>query len=66
MFYSMMCIFHYTHTSAQCDIGAVMLALSAWIRYAGTKTSLPINGAYALLIVGQVLLSVSCAKILLT
>jgi hypothetical protein len=52
----------------QCDIAAVVLLLSAWVRYAGTARSLPKGGAYALIIIGQVgmhpetplFLSVSC------
>ncbi|KAJ7262229.1 major facilitator superfamily domain-containing protein [Mycena haematopus] len=36
-----------------CDIGAVALLVSAWIRYAGTVHSLSSRGAYALLFVGQ-------------
>ncbi|TFK44255.1 major facilitator superfamily domain-containing protein [Crucibulum laeve] len=36
-----------------CDIGAIALILSAWIRYAGTAHSLSPNSAYALLIIGQ-------------
>ena len=39
----------------QCDVGAVGLILSAWVRYAGTARSLSPNSAYALLIVGQVI-----------
>ncbi|KAF9050074.1 major facilitator superfamily domain-containing protein [Panaeolus papilionaceus] len=42
-----------------CDIGAVALILSAWIRYAGTTKTLPTNGAYALLIVGQLFVSIA-------
>ena len=38
----------------QCDIGAVSLIISAWVRYAGTSRSLSSNGAYTLLIFGQV------------
>ncbi|KAJ7703249.1 major facilitator superfamily domain-containing protein [Mycena rosella] len=36
-----------------CDIGAVALLLSAWIRYAGTVHSLSGRGSYALLFIGQ-------------
>ncbi|KAJ7725873.1 major facilitator superfamily domain-containing protein [Mycena maculata] len=36
-----------------CDIGAVFLLLSAWVRYAGTPRSLSSGGAYALLFIGQ-------------
>ena len=38
----------------QCDVGAVCLIISAWVRYAGTSRSLSNNGAYTLLIFGQV------------
>jgi len=44
-----------------CDVGAVTLLLSAWIRYAGIIPSLPINGAYILLFLGQALGSVAQA-----
>nr|GAT57653.1 MFS general substrate transporter [Mycena chlorophos] len=37
-----------------CDIGAVCMVVSAWIRYAGTPRSLSPGGAYALLIVAQI------------
>ncbi|KAJ7072374.1 major facilitator superfamily domain-containing protein [Mycena amicta] len=37
-----------------CDIGAVAMIISAWVRYAGTVHSLPSGGAYALLFIGQV------------
>ena len=43
-----------TITSFQCDLGSICLILAAWIRYAGTASSLSGNGAYALLITGQV------------
>ncbi|KAJ6593850.1 major facilitator superfamily domain-containing protein [Mycena capillaripes] len=36
-----------------CDLGAVSLFISAWIRYAGTVHSLSSGGAYALLFIGQ-------------
>jgi len=36
-----------------CDVGAVCLIVSAWVRYAGTARSLSPNGAYVLLIFGQ-------------
>ena len=39
---------------AQCYLGAAFLILSAWVRYAGTAHSLSENGAYALIITGQV------------
>ncbi|KDR75073.1 hypothetical protein GALMADRAFT_248949 [Galerina marginata CBS 339.88] len=42
-----------------CDIGAVALILSAWIRYAGTARSLSPNGAYALLMFGQFFASIA-------
>ena len=38
----------------QCDIGAVFLIISAWVRYSGTSRSLSPKGAYTLLIFGQV------------
>jgi hypothetical protein len=38
----------------QCDIATLLLLLSAWVRYAGTSRSLSKNGAYALIIIGQV------------
>lgn len=38
----------------QCELGSVCLILAAWIRYAGTASSLTANRAYALLIIGQV------------
>ncbi|KAF8813928.1 MFS general substrate transporter [Phlegmacium glaucopus] len=41
-----------------CDVGAVGLILSAWLRYAGTPHSLSPSGAYALLIVGQFFASI--------
>ncbi|KAJ6586871.1 major facilitator superfamily domain-containing protein [Mycena vulgaris] len=36
-----------------CDIGAALLLLSAWIRYAGTVRSLSSRESYALLFIGQ-------------
>lgn len=39
---------------SQCEIGAISFILAAWIRYAGNANSLSPNGAYALLIFGQV------------
>ncbi|GLB37685.1 putative MFS general substrate transporter [Lyophyllum shimeji] len=36
-----------------CDIGAGMLIISAWLRYAGTVKSLSPQHSYALIIVGQ-------------
>ncbi|KAE9411182.1 MFS general substrate transporter [Gymnopus androsaceus JB14] len=36
-----------------CDIGAIALVLSAWIRYAGTVKSLSSKSAYTLLMFGQ-------------
>ncbi|KAF9567930.1 MFS general substrate transporter [Agrocybe pediades] len=42
-----------------CDLGAMALILSAWIRYAGTARSLTPGGAYALLIVGQFFASIA-------
>ncbi|KAA1473990.1 MFS general substrate transporter [Dentipellis sp. KUC8613] len=37
-----------------CEIGCITMILSAWIRYAGVPRSLPVHGAYALIILGQV------------
>ncbi|KIK67132.1 hypothetical protein GYMLUDRAFT_217102 [Collybiopsis luxurians FD-317 M1] len=42
-----------------CDIGAVALILSSWIRYAGTVRSLSTNSSYALLLLGQCVGSVA-------
>ncbi|KAI0256395.1 MFS general substrate transporter [Lactifluus subvellereus] len=42
-----------------CDIAAVAILLSAWVRYAGTARSLPKGGAYALIIIGQALSAVA-------
>ncbi|EDR11851.1 uncharacterized protein LACBIDRAFT_313717 [Laccaria bicolor S238N-H82] len=42
-----------------CDIGAVAMILSAWIRYAGTSKSLSPKSAYALLMVGQLFASIA-------
>ncbi|KZT05289.1 MFS general substrate transporter, partial [Laetiporus sulphureus 93-53] len=42
-----------------CYIGAVLLLLSAWIRYAGTASSLSVHGKYALLIIGQIIAGVT-------
>ncbi|KAJ7183203.1 major facilitator superfamily domain-containing protein, partial [Mycena filopes] len=42
-----------------CDIGAVALFLSAWIRYAGTARSLSPQGSYALLLLGQIFASIA-------
>jgi len=36
-----------------CDLGAIALIISAWIRYAGTARSLSSGSAYALLFIGQ-------------
>jgi len=51
-----------------CDVAAVLLLVSAWIRYAGTVRSLSKGGAYALIIIGQALSGVSQAifRILVT
>jgi len=42
-----------------CDIGAIALILSAWIRYAGTAPSLSSKGSYTLLILGQFFASIA-------
>lgn len=39
---------------SQCDIAAVLLLLSAWVRYAGTARSLSKGGAYTFIFMGQV------------
>jgi len=41
-------------TSPKCEIGAIFLVISAWIRYAGTTGSLSSSGAYGLLIFASV------------
>lgn len=43
----------------QCDLGALCLLIAAWVRYAGTASSLTSHRAYALLIFGQVRPTVS-------
>ncbi|KZV63361.1 MFS general substrate transporter [Peniophora sp. CONT] len=40
-------------------IGAVLLVISAWVRYAGTARSLPTGGSYALVILGQFIAGLS-------
>lgn len=42
-----------------CEIGAVSLLLSAWIRYSGTPRSLTTNQAYGLLMFGQFFSSIA-------
>ncbi|KAK0461336.1 major facilitator superfamily domain-containing protein [Desarmillaria tabescens] len=42
-----------------CDVGALCLILSSWIRYAGTSRSLSTQSSYALLMFGQLFASVS-------
>ncbi|CAA7261775.1 unnamed protein product [Cyclocybe aegerita] len=42
-----------------CEIGAVSLIISAWIRYAGTARSLGPRSAYGLLMVGQLFASIA-------
>jgi len=37
-----------------CYLGAVFMLMGAWVRYAATAQGLPTNGAYALLMVGQI------------
>jgi len=51
-----------------CDVAAVLLLVSAWVRYAGTVRSLSKGGAYAFIIIGQALSGVSQAifRILVT
>ncbi|KAG0703286.1 MFS general substrate transporter [Suillus ampliporus] len=41
------------------EVGAAMLLISGWVRYAGTITSLSSESAYALLILGQFLSAIS-------
>jgi len=41
-------------TSPKCEIGAIFLVISAWIRYAGTTGSLSSSSAYGLLILASV------------
>ncbi|OCH88925.1 MFS general substrate transporter [Obba rivulosa] len=38
-----------------CLLGSVLMLVSAWIRYAGTITSLPTRSSYALIIIAQIL-----------
>ncbi|KAH9837800.1 major facilitator superfamily domain-containing protein [Rhodofomes roseus] len=38
-----------------CYIGALLLLMSAWIRYAGTADGLSSGGSYALILIGQIL-----------
>ncbi|RDB25138.1 Major facilitator superfamily domain-containing protein 7 [Hypsizygus marmoreus] len=42
-----------------CDIGAVTLLLSAWLRYAGTTRSLSTESSYALVIIGQLFAAIA-------
>ncbi|KAH9484995.1 MFS-type transporter [Psilocybe cubensis] len=42
-----------------CEIGAVALILSAWIRYSGTARSLSPRSSYSLLILGQFFVSIA-------
>ncbi|THH29307.1 hypothetical protein EUX98_g4887 [Antrodiella citrinella] len=37
-----------------CQLGAVFMLLGAWVRYAATSHNLSTNGAYALIMVGQI------------
>jgi hypothetical protein len=41
-------------TPEQCIIGATLMIVASWIRFAGTAKSLSTDGAYALLIVAQI------------
>ncbi|KAF9241533.1 major facilitator superfamily domain-containing protein [Melanogaster broomeanus] len=41
------------------EVGAVTMLISAWVRYAGTATSLSSQSAYALLILGQSISAIS-------
>ncbi|TCD60820.1 hypothetical protein EIP91_009489 [Steccherinum ochraceum] len=38
-----------------CYLGAVFMLMSAWVRYAGTAHNVSTNGAYALIMAGQIL-----------
>lgn len=40
-------------SALQCDIGAVALLLSAWLRFSGTAKTLSKTDSYALVIIGQ-------------
>ncbi|OSD03709.1 MFS general substrate transporter [Trametes coccinea BRFM310] len=42
-------------TRGTCYIGAILFVVSAWIRYAGTPTSLSVGGSYALILIGQLI-----------
>ncbi|KAK0455056.1 major facilitator superfamily domain-containing protein [Armillaria borealis] len=42
-----------------CDVGALCLILSSWLRYAGTAKSLSAQSSYALLMFGQLFASVA-------
>ncbi|KAK7053012.1 hypothetical protein VNI00_004333 [Paramarasmius palmivorus] len=44
-----------------CDLGAVFLVVSAWVRYGGTPRSLDGDSAYALLMLGQAFAGISQA-----
>ncbi|KAG8905724.1 hypothetical protein FRC00_013077, partial [Tulasnella sp. 408] len=45
--------------TALCIFAAAILVVAAWLRYAGTAHSLDSNGAYALLLVAQLLTGVA-------
>ncbi|CCM00980.1 uncharacterized protein FIBRA_03028 [Fibroporia radiculosa] len=49
----------YVMSYASCYIGGVLLLASAWVRYAGTASGLPMGGAYALLLIGQLLAGIT-------
>ncbi|KAI0920498.1 hypothetical protein AcV5_010215 [Taiwanofungus camphoratus] len=42
-----------------CYVGALCFILSAWIRYAGTASSLSKGGAYALILIAQIVVGIS-------
>ncbi|KAI0772495.1 MFS general substrate transporter [Trametes elegans] len=46
-------------TRGTCYIGGVLFVVSAWVRYAGTTRSLSVNGAYTLIVLGQILAGLS-------
>ncbi|KAH9948500.1 major facilitator superfamily domain-containing protein [Amylocystis lapponica] len=42
-----------------CYVGAVLFVVSAWVRYAGTANSLSRQGAYALILLGQLIAGIA-------
>ena len=41
----------------QCDVGALCMIVSAWVRYAGTVPGLSPGKSYAIVLIGQVIVS---------